>query len=123
MHVLRTSSMLARLILAWFVLLLGVAAASPFVHPKTMEVVCSAGGGVKIVYTDADGEPVQANQHTLDCSLCLPAGAPVPMVSVALSAPAREPRACGIRPGPAPWPTAARPRRSGRWKVFTPSPP
>lgn len=96
MHALRTSSMLARLILAWFVLMLGVAAASPFVHSKTMEVVCSAGGGVKIVYTDADGEPVQASQHTLDCSLCLPAGAPVPMVSVALDMP--QPLAHALKP-------------------------
>lgn len=96
MHALRTSSMLARLILAWFVLVLGVAAASPIVHPKTMEVLCSGDGGVKIVYTDVDGEPVQASQHTLDCALCLPVGAPVPMVSVALDMP--QPLAHALTP-------------------------
>lgn len=96
MHALRTSSILARLVLAWFVLMLGVAAASPIVHPKTMEVVCSAGGGVKIVYTDVDGEPTQAGQHTLDCSLCLPAVVPTPAVSVTLDMP--QPLAHALKP-------------------------
>lgn len=87
MHALRTSPMLARLVLAWFVLMLGVAGVSPFVHPKTMEVVCSTGGSVQIVYLDIDGGPSQAGQHSLDCSLCLPAVLPVAAVSVAVDMP------------------------------------
>ena len=97
MHALRSASMLARLILAWFVLMLGVAVASPIVHPMTMEVLCSASaGGMKIGYTDVDGEPAQVSPHTLDCSLCLPVGAPVPMVSVALDMP--QPLAHALTP-------------------------
>ncbi len=95
MHALRTSSTLARLILAWFVLMLGVAGASPLVHPKTMQVVCSAGGSVKVVFTE-DGQPVQAGQHTLDCSLCLPAGVPAPSASVTLEMP--QPLAHALKP-------------------------
>ncbi len=45
MQALRTSSMLARLILAWFMLTVGAAIASPIVHPQAMELVCSTGGG------------------------------------------------------------------------------
>lgn len=96
MHALRTSPMLARLVLAWFVLVLGVAGASPLVHPKTMTVVCSAGGGEKIVYVDGDGEPAQTDQHTLDCSLCLPAAVPAPAASVAPGMP--QPLAHALKP-------------------------
>lgn len=81
MHTLRTSSMLARLVLAWFVLTLGVAVASPLVHPKAMEIVCSAGGSVKLVAVDGSGESDQGAGHTLDCSLCLPASLPAPLFS------------------------------------------
>ena len=76
MHLLRTSSLLARLALAWFVMTLCVAGASPMVHPVAVEIVCSAGGSVKVVVTSDDGTAAEAGQHTLDCSLCFAATMP-----------------------------------------------
>jgi hypothetical protein len=79
MHVLRTSSIFARLVLAWFVLTLGVAGASPIVHPQMMPI-CSADGGVRFIAIGDDGQPVNVSQHTLDCSLCFAATVPLPAV-------------------------------------------
>ncbi|MCS4510386.1 DUF2946 domain-containing protein [Xylophilus ampelinus] len=76
MHLLRTSSSLARLALAWFVLTLCVAGASPIVHPVAMEIVCSARGSVKLVVSSDDGSTAAPGQHTLDCSLCFAATVP-----------------------------------------------
>lgn len=67
---------IARLALAWFVLALGVAAASPAVQPKAMELVCTAGGGILMLVTGDDGQSAPAGQHTLDCALCLNALGP-----------------------------------------------
>lgn len=74
--------MLARLILAWFVLTLGVAVASPMVYPQAMELVCSDGGTMKVVVIGEDGEAVQVGQHTLDCPMCLAAVLPPAFVSI-----------------------------------------
>lgn len=71
MHTLRTSSILARLVLAWFVLAFGVAVASPIVHPKAMELVCSSAGAMKLIVVGEGDASVEVGQHTLDCSLCL----------------------------------------------------
>ena len=79
MHILRTSSMLVRLVLAWFVLTLGAASAAPVVQPATMVLVC-AEGGVKVVFVDHDGAAVHGEGHTLDCPLCLPAAVPPAVV-------------------------------------------
>lgn len=79
MHTLRTSPLLARLVLAWFALTLGVAAASPMVHPQSMELVCSD-GGIKLVVVGDDGQVVDASHHTLDCPMCL--GAPLPPATI-----------------------------------------
>lgn len=78
MQFFRSSSLLARLFLAWFVLTLSVASASPLLHPQAMEIVCSAGGAVKVVFTSDDGSAAEPGQHTLDCSLCLAATLPLP---------------------------------------------
>ncbi|GKT24893.1 DUF2946 domain-containing protein [Acidovorax sp. SUPP3334] len=69
--------MLARLILAWLVLTLGIAVASPLVQPKAMELICSDGGSAKLVFVDDSGEAEQGAHHGLDCSLCLPAALPL----------------------------------------------
>lgn len=72
MHRLRRSATLVRLVLAWFVLALGVAVAAPAVQPRAMELVCSAGGGAKLVVVgeaaDHDGP---ASHHSIECPLCL----------------------------------------------------
>ena len=87
MHALRISSMLARLVLAWFILALGVAVASPIVHPKTMELVCSAGGSMKMVVTSDDSQRSATGPHTLDCALCLVTSVPMPQAGTTCAPP------------------------------------
>ena len=74
MQPLRQAQLLARLVLAWFVLALGVAVASPLVQPQALELVCSSAGSVKLVKTGDDGSAASA--HLLDCPLCLTGSAP-----------------------------------------------
>ena len=71
MNGLRTSSILIRLVLAWFVLTVGASVASPIVSPKAMEVVCYADGSMTVLVVDDSGNAVQAGHHTLDCPMCL----------------------------------------------------
>ena len=78
----RLHHLIARLALAWFALALGVAAASPLVQPRAMQLVCSAGGAVKLLVDSGDGL-VEAGSHTLDCALCLMGGAPPPAAASA----------------------------------------
>lgn len=80
LHALRSSALLARLALLWFLLALGVAAASPAVQPQVMELVCTAAGGMLVV-TGEDG-PAPLGQSALDCSLCLtPLGTAAPAIA------------------------------------------
>jgi len=97
MHILRSSLTLVRLVLAWFVLTLGVATAAPLIHPVTMTVVC-AESGTKMVMVDADGAPVTAHGsgHTLDCPMCLPAALP-PGFAVG-ELPSLPAQACAVHP-------------------------
>jgi hypothetical protein len=74
MQALRNASFLARLVLAWFALAIGVAVASPIVKPKSMELLCS-GGVMKLLVTGEDGS-TPATGHTLDCPLCVALDAP-----------------------------------------------
>jgi hypothetical protein len=78
MQTLRQAQLLARLVLAWFVLALGVAVASPLVQPQALELVCSSAGAVKLVQVGDDG--AAASTHLLDCPLCLTGSAPPPAV-------------------------------------------
>ncbi|UCV00949.1 hypothetical protein [Acidovorax radicis] len=87
MHRLRSSSLLARLILAWFALTLASATASPIFHPQVMEFVCSDGSFTKLLVINSDGEAVELVKRTLDCPLCLGAIAPLPETSSALKTP------------------------------------
>ena len=79
MHFLRQARFLARLVLAGFVLALGVAIASPLVQPQSIELVCATGGAMKLIVKNADGT-AQERGHTLDCPLCATLGAPPPAV-------------------------------------------
>ena len=74
MQTLRNARFLARLVLAWMVLFVGIAVASPLVKPASMEVVCSAGGSHVVVVTDDGAQPVDATG--MHCPLCLPLSAP-----------------------------------------------
>lgn len=77
MQTLRNVHLLARFVLVWFALSMGVAVASPLVKPQAMELICAGTGVMKFVKQGADGsaEPVSL---TLDCPLCANLGAPPP---------------------------------------------
>jgi hypothetical protein len=87
MHTLRHAHFLARLVLVWFALSLGVAVASPLVLPQTMQLVCAASGAMKLVSSSADGSEAPT-LHLLDCSLCV-AVAPPPAPQMAAVAAAQ----------------------------------
>lgn len=95
LQALRSSALLARLALLWFLLALGVAAAAPAVQPQVMELVCTAAGGMLVV-TGEDGQAAPLGQSTLDCSLCLmPLGTTAPAMA---ALPAQQPLAHALTP-------------------------
>jgi hypothetical protein len=54
---------------------LGVAVASPIVHPQAMELVCSSAGSFKIVVQGDEGDRALGSAG-MDCPLCVVGGAP-----------------------------------------------
>ena len=64
-----------------FTLSLGVAIASPMVHPQAFELVCTSAGAVKAVAQTDDG-PRELGMGHADCPMCLLAG-PLPPASTA----------------------------------------
>lgn len=81
MHVLRTSRCLSSLVLAWFVLFVGVSLASPLLKQGTLEMVCSVSGGMKLVASSDTGDLDPSVPTGMDCPLCLTvAPPPVPVV-------------------------------------------
>ena len=95
---LRSCRWFTRLVLAWFVLTLGAAVASPMVRPQALELICSGAGAFKLV-VKADEGALQVPGHTLDCPLCASVGAPPPAAR-ALESGVR-PAAHAVRPFPA----------------------
>lgn len=95
---LRTAHLLARFVLVWFVLSIGVAMASPLVKPQAMELICSGAGVMKVLVKSDDGSQEVAG-HTLDCPLCASSSAPPP--AVRLSAEPRQPLAYVLQSIPA----------------------
>lgn len=78
MHALRQARILARLVLAWFLLSVGVAIATPLVKPVNFEVVCaSTGTGAMKLVTKGDSVE-QPGPSLLDCPLCTAQAAPLP---------------------------------------------
>jgi len=60
---------IARLVLVWFALFIGVAIASPILNPTETQMVCSSAGGMKMVASGEEG--VDAKLTTkMDCPLC-----------------------------------------------------
>jgi len=98
LQTLRSLRGLARLVLAWFVLSIGVAVASPLVYPQAMELICSGSGAIKVLVKTADSAH-ELSGHTLDCPLCAHVGAPPPPGQVDL--PVVHPLADAARPIPA----------------------
>jgi hypothetical protein len=80
MKILRNAHQLARLVLVWFALSLGVAVASPIVSPKAMELVCSATGAMTLLVMTDDGLKELVKMGP-DCPLCVTGGAPPPVAS------------------------------------------
>ena len=98
LQTLRSLRWLARLVLAWFVLSMGVAVASPLVQPQAMELVCSGSGAIKLLVKTDDGAK-EISSHTLDCPLCAHVGAPPPASQARL--PQAHPLAYALGPLPA----------------------
>jgi succinate dehydrogenase/fumarate reductase-like Fe-S protein len=71
---------MARFMLVWFVLSVGVAMASPLVAPKAMDLVCTTGGAMKIVSPE-DADDNSSSAHTMDCALCMSVGMPTASIS------------------------------------------
>ena len=76
MESLRRARFMARLVLAWFALSLGIAVAAPIVKPQAVEWVCSA-GTAKLVVQGGEGS-TPAGVHSWDCPMCGATGAPPP---------------------------------------------
>lgn len=98
MQTLRRIRWLARFVLVWFVMSLGVAVASPLVKPQSLELICSGSGAIKLLVQTDDGVQ-EVGSHTLDCPLCAHVGAPPPPVGARV--PAVHPLAHALRPIPA----------------------
>ena len=71
----RTFSALRLWVLAWFMASLGVAIASPLVHPQPIELVCSSTGAIKLMVQTDDGM-AEMGSMGMDCPLCTISGAP-----------------------------------------------
>jgi hypothetical protein len=69
MQSLRQIKLIARFVLVWFALSVGVAIAAPLVNPKPMELICS-GAGVMTLQVQTDDDAKSGLGHVLDCPLC-----------------------------------------------------
>lgn len=87
MQALRNAHLLARFVLAWFALSMGVAIASPLVQPKSMQLVCSAAGAITVQFEQGYDDLSSSQATTLDCPLCAAVGAPPSQVSLQVLAP------------------------------------
>ena len=78
-------TLLTRVVLAWFVLSLGVAVASPLLKPLEAMMVCTGSGAMMMQPSPDDGSPGEGSS-TQECPMCvlLNAAPPPPVVRVAL---------------------------------------
>jgi len=60
---------IARLVLVWFALFIGVAIASPILNPTETQMVCSSAGGMKMVASEEEGADAKLTTK-MDCPLC-----------------------------------------------------
>ncbi|HET8744400.1 MAG TPA: DUF2946 family protein [Ramlibacter sp.] len=82
----RVHRLTCQLLLVWFALWVGAAAASPMLAHHDADVVCS-GSGIVLPTPQGDGSGA-AQDHEHDCRLCVMVGAPpVPLVFAAHEAP------------------------------------
>jgi hypothetical protein len=72
---------LARLVLVWYVLFVGVSVLASTLQPKTMDVVCSSMGLMKLVVQGEGND--SALPASMDCPLCAHATPALPPPTVA----------------------------------------
>ena len=77
MHTLRSSTFIAKWVLVWFALFLGSAIAWTVIQPGSMQMICSADGGMKMVDMTGDDGELKASA-SMDCPLCASVTAPPP---------------------------------------------
>lgn len=77
MQALRSSKLIASLVLVWFALFVGSAMASTLINPGNLQLVCSSDGGMKMV-DSGNGEGDIPLAKTMDCPLCASVTAPLP---------------------------------------------
>ena len=82
---------LSRLVLAWYVLFVGVSVLAATLQPKTMDVVCSAMGIMKVV-VQGEGEAVGLSS-SMDCPMCAHATPTLPPPTLAALAHVPDARA------------------------------
>ena len=82
---------LSRLVLVWYVLFVGVSVLAASLQPKTMDVVCSSMGVMKVV-VQGEGENT-ALSSSMDCPLCAHATPTLPPLTAAALAHVPDPRA------------------------------
>ena len=111
MTALRTFSALRLWVLAWFVASMGVAIASPLVHPQAFEVICSGTGAIKLMVQTDDGT-VEMGAMGMDCPLCFTPSAPPPTPVAAVLPPHPWPMRCSPSRRPALRPTLQPPART-----------
>lgn len=80
MQSLRSARFLARLVLAWFALVVAAAAATPVFQPQSLELICS-GGGMKLVVPAGDDGGQAPQAANLDCPLCFAVAPPPPVIA------------------------------------------
>jgi hypothetical protein len=68
-------------VLVWLLLTFTVALASPLVHPKSIELLCTGTGSVKLLIGGSDDADTAASMAP-DCALCAQASAPPPNVAL-----------------------------------------
>jgi hypothetical protein len=67
---------------AWgFLLSVAATYASPLIEPRSLELLCSTNGAMKLINQTADGQ--EASADVMHCGLCAPTVAPPPVISYA----------------------------------------
>lgn len=96
MQTLRRFTFLSRLVLAWFVLSLGVATASTLVEPQDLVLVCTGSSAMKLLVKSADGDAKEVSSNSMHCPLCVSPAAPPPVVR--LGAETAQPLSYALQP-------------------------
>jgi hypothetical protein len=86
-----THQSIARWVLVWFALFIGVAIASPILNPTETQMVCTSAGGMKMVVAGSDDSaldktPIGTN---MDCPLCAPVAVPLLTCTISLEKPSK----------------------------------